>query len=230
MAHTAGLIAKGLLNDPLPHCHVVTTTTHKTLRGPRGGMILNHQKETNPANIKTRSGKTKYTSTVLDSSVFPGTQGGPLEHIIAAKAIAFKEALSDEFQSYAEQVVKNAKALGEAFNDKGYHLISGGTDNHLVLIDLRNKELTGKKAESTLVDAEITVNKNMVPFDEESPFVTSGIRVGVQAVTSRGMKEKDMEQIVEWIDYLLNDPDNDDKIKKVRNDVREYMKDFPLYK
>ena len=229
IAHPAGLIASKLLNDPLPHCHFVTTTTHKTLRGPRGGMIMMGQDFENPWGLKTPKGATRKMSAILDSGVFPGTQGGPLEHVIAAKAVSFFEALSEEYKTYCRKVIGNAQAMSEAFMKKGYKVISGGTDSHLMLIDLRSKELTGKKAEATLVQADITVNKNMVPFDDKSPFVTSGMRVGTAAVTTRGMKESDMTQIVEWIDFLISDADNETKIKEVKDAVNDFTKGFPLY-
>lgn len=229
IAHPAGLIAKKLLNDPLKYCHIVTSTTHKTLRGPRGGIIMVGKDFENPWGIKTPKGETRMISSLLDSAVFPGTQGGPLEHIIAAKAVAFGEALSDEFKIYCEQIIKNAQVMAKAFVEKGYKVISGGTDNHLMLLDLRSKNISGKKAEETLVKADITVNKNMVPFDDKSPFVTSGIRVGVPAVTTREMKEKDMVQIVEWMDELITDSDNEQKIMSVKQKVNEWMNKFPLY-
>ncbi|PIB36315.1 serine hydroxymethyltransferase [Reichenbachiella sp. 5M10] len=229
ISHPSGLIAKGLLEDPMPHCHIVTTTTHKTLRGPRGGMILMGEDFENPWGLKTPKGITRMMSSVLDSGVFPGTQGGPLEHIIAAKAIAFGEALTDDYMHYALQVKKNAEVMAESFVKRGYNLISGGTDNHLMLIDLGSKGITGKDAENGLVRAEITVNKNMVPFDERSPFVTSGIRVGTAAITSRHMKDGDMDRVVELIDTVLMNLDNDAKINEVKNDVNTWMKDFPLY-
>ncbi|MCH8904430.1 MAG: serine hydroxymethyltransferase, partial [Bacteroidetes bacterium] len=229
IAHPAGLIAAGLLNDPIPHCHFVTTTTHKTLRGPRGGLILMGEDFPNPMGIKTLKGEVRMMSALMDSSVFPGIQGGPLEHVIAAKAVAFREALTDDYKEYCKQVIANAQTMAKAFVDKDYNVISGGTDSHLLLIDLRNKELTGKKAENTLVLSNITVNKNMVPFDDKSPFVTSGNRIGVAAVTSRGMKEADMITIVDWIDSLLMDPENETLTEKVKNEVREFVKGFPLY-
>ncbi|MGA3015156.1 MAG: serine hydroxymethyltransferase, partial [Bacteroidales bacterium] len=214
IAHPAGLIARGLLNDPIPWCHVVTTTTHKTLRGPRGGMILMGKDFENQWGIKTPKGETKMFSALLDSAVFPGVQGGPLEHVIASKAVSFFEALSDEYMDYIIQVKKNAAVMSQAFVDKGYHVISGGTDNHLMLIDLRKKfpEITGKLVENTLVKADITVNKNMVPFDSRSPFQTSGLRVGTPAITTRGLKEKDMPVIVELIDNVISDIENEEKI------------------
>lgn len=229
ISHPAGLIAKGLLNDPLEHCHIVTTTTHKTLRGPRGGLIMMRNDFENPFGIKTPKGDIRLMSSLLDSGVFPGTQGGPLEHVIAAKAVAFGEALSDDFYDYAVQVKANAQAMAKAFVDKGYQIISGGTDNHLMLIDLRSKGLTGKLAENTLIKADITINKNMVPFDDKSPMVTSGMRVGTAAMTSRGMKESDMEQIVGYIDEVLMNHDNDAKIQTVREEINSWMKAFPLY-
>ena len=229
ISHPAGLIAKGILNDPLPHCHIVTTTTHKTLRGPRGGIIMMGKDFENPFGAKTPKGKVKMMSTLLNSSVFPGMQGGPLEHIIGAKAIAFKEALSDEFLNYQIQVKKNAAALAQAFVDKNYHLISGGTDNHMMLIDLRNKNITGKEAEQALGKAEITVNKNMVPFDDKSPFVTSGIRIGSAAITTRGLKESDMAAIVDLIDQVLMDFENEETLERVAGEVNELMEKRPLF-
>ncbi len=229
IAHPAGLIAKGLLNDPLPHCHFVTTTTHKTLRGPRGGMIMMGKDFDNPMGIKTPKGVIRKMSSLMDSAVFPGTQGGPLEHVIAAKAVAFGEALSDDFEGYCKQVISNAQAMSDAFVKRNYKVISGGTDNHLMLIDLRSKDITGKQAENSLVRADITVNKNMVPFDDKSPFVTSGMRVGVAAITTRGMKEDDMDIIVNWIDNLIEDPENESLIGSVKNEVNKYMARFPLY-
>ncbi len=229
ISHPAGLIAKGILNDPLPHCHIVTTTTHKTLRGPRGGIIMMGKDFENPFGAKTPKGKVKMMSTLLNSSVFPGMQGGPLEHIIGAKAIAFKEALSDEFLNYQIQVKKNAAALAQAFVDKDYHLISGGTDNHMMLIDLRNKNITGKEAEQALGKAEITVNKNMVPFDDKSPFITSGIRIGSAAITTRGMKESDMAAIVDLIDQVLMDFENEETLERVAGEVNELMEKRPLF-
>ena len=229
ISHPAGLIAKGILNDPIPHCHVVTTTTHKTLRGPRGGMILMGEDFENPFGIKTPKGTLRMMSSLLDSGVFPGNQGGPLEHIIAAKAIAFGEALTDEFMHYIFQVKKNAAAMAKAFVAKDYHLISGGTDNHMMLIDLRNKNITGKDAEQALVKAEITVNKNMVPFDDKSPFVTSGIRVGSAAVTTRGLIEADMAVIVDLIDEVINNYENETVLEQVASKVNLMMKDKPLF-
>jgi glycine hydroxymethyltransferase len=231
VAHPAGLIARGLLNDPMPWCHVVTTTTHKTLRGPRGGMILIGKDFENPWGIKTPKGETKMFSAMLDSAVFPGVQGGPLEHVIAAKAVSFFEALSDEYMDYIIQVKKNAAVMAQAFVDKGYHVISGGTDNHLMLIDLRKKfpEITGKLVENTLVKADITVNKNMVPFDSRSPFQTSGLRVGTPAITTRGLKEVHMPLIVDLIDDVISDIENEELIVKTRKKVNEMMKEFPLF-
>lgn len=229
IAHPAGLIAKGLLGDPLPHCHVVSSTTHKTLRGPRGGIIMMGKDFDNPFGEKLKNGNLKKMSTMLDSGVFPGNQGGPLEHIIAAKAVAFGEALTDEFLYYMVQVKKNAKAMAKAFMDKDYKVISGGTDNHMMLIDLRNKNITGKQAEEALGKAEITVNKNMVPFDDKSPFVTSGIRIGTPAVTTRGLKEEDMAKIVSLIDTVISNFDNDEKLEEVKKEVFDMMKDKPLF-
>ncbi|RSK38259.1 serine hydroxymethyltransferase [Mangrovimonas spongiae] len=229
ISHPAGLIAKGILNDPLPHCHIVTTTTHKTLRGPRGGMIMMGKDFENPFGLKLKSGKLKKMSTLLNSAVFPGNQGGPLEHIIAAKAIAFGEALTDDFMHYTLQVQKNAKAMAEAFVAKDYHIISDGTDNHMMLIDLRNKDISGKEAEEALVKADITVNKNMVPFDDKSPFVTSGIRVGTPAITTRGLKENDMAAIVDLIDEVILNHQDDDKLKAVASKVNAMMGDKPLF-
>jgi glycine hydroxymethyltransferase len=229
IAHPAGLIAKGLLNSPFEHCHFVTTTTHKTLRGPRGGMILLGKDFENPFGLKTAKGEIRMMSSLLDTAVFPGIQGGPLEHVIAAKAVSFFEILTDEYDVYARQILKNAQAMAKAFVDKGYQIISGGTDNHLLLIDLRNKNISGKKAEQTLVKADITVNKNMVPFDDKSAFVTSGIRVGVPAITTRGMKEEHMPQVVQWMDELLLDADNEALITKIRKEVNGFMGQFPLY-
>ncbi|WP_346316340.1 serine hydroxymethyltransferase [Chitinophaga sp. YIM B06452] len=229
IAHPAGLIAKGLLNSPFAHCHFVTTTTHKTLRGPRGGMILMGKDFENPFGLKTPKGEVRMMSNLLDMAVFPGIQGGPLEHVIAAKAVSFFEILTDDYDQYARQVIRNAQAMARAYVEKGYQIISGGTDNHLMLIDLRNKNISGKKAEQILVKADITVNKNMVPYDDKSPFITSGIRVGVPAITTRGLKEEHMPQIVEWMDKLILDSDNEDLIAKVRGEVNEFMKQFPLY-
>lgn len=231
IAHPAGLIARGLLNDPLEYCHIVTTTTHKTLRGPRGGMIMLREDFDNPFGLKTPKGMVRKMSSLLDSGVFPGTQGGPLEHVIAAKAIAFKEALSDDYMKYVLQVKNNATVMAKRFMDKGYHVISGGTDNHLMLIDLRSKgEVTGRDAENALIKADITINKNMVPFDTRSPFVTSGIRVGTAAITTRGMKEAEMEKVVDLINDVLTNIDNEGKIKEIKDGINSWMKDFPLYK
>jgi glycine hydroxymethyltransferase len=230
ISHPAGMIARGLLNDPLPHCHIVTTTTHKTLRGPRGGMIMMGKDFENPFGLKTPKGETRMMSSVLDMAVFPGTQGGPLEHIIAAKAIAFGEALSDEYLTYITQVKTNAQAMAKAFMNKGYGIISGGTDNHMMLIDLRNKNITGKLAEQALEKADITVNKNMVPFDDKSPFVTSGIRVGTAAITTRGYKESEMEEIVTLIDQVLNNPEDEENLLDVRSKVVALSALYPLYK
>jgi len=229
MAHPAGLIAKGLIGDPLPHCHIVTTTTHKTIRGPRGGMILMGKDFENPFGQKLKNGNLKKMSSLLNSGVFPGNQGGPLEHIIAAKAVAFEEALSDEFLHYMVQVKKNAKAMAEAFVKRGYDVISGGTDNHMMLIDLRNKGVTGKQAEETLVKAEITVNKNMVPFDDQSPFVTSGIRVGTPAITTRGLKEEDMDKVVGFLDAVISNIEDESLIEKTKQEIHEMMGDRPLF-
>lgn len=229
ISHPSGLIARGLLKDPLDHCHIVTTTTHKTLRGPRGGLIMVREDNENPFGITTAKGTVRKMSSILDSGVFPGTQGGPLEHIIAAKAVAFGEALSDEYMEYVLQVQKNAKVMAESFIGKGYDLISGGTDNHLMLLDLRSKGITGKDAEQALVSADITVNKNMVPFDDKSPFITSGIRVGTAAITTRGMKEADMERTVEFIDAVITNHENEAKLKEVKSAINEWMKNFPLY-
>ena len=230
ISHPAGLIARGLLNDPLPHCHIVSTTTHKTLRGPRGGIIMMGRDFENPFGQKTPKGEIKMMSAVLDMAVFPGTQGGPLEHIIAAKAVAFAEALSDDYMKYILQVKKNAAAMAKALTSRGYEIISGGTDNHLILIDLRNKNITGKAAENALVAADITVNKNMVPFDDKSPFVTSGIRVGTAAITTRGLKEKQMDLIVELIDAVIIDPANEPSLRRIRKKVHRLMEAFPLYR
>jgi glycine hydroxymethyltransferase len=229
IAHPAGLIAKNLLNDPFEHCHIVTSTTHKTLRGPRGGIIMLRHDFENPFGVKDPKGNIRPMSSVLDLAVFPGTQGGPLEHIIAAKAVSFGEILADDFTAYAKQIITNAQAMAKAFVARGYDLISGGTDNHLMLIDLRNKNLTGKKAQETLDKANITLNKNAVPFDDKSPFVTSGIRVGVPAVTTRGLTEQDMETVVTFIDKVLKSPDEEAVISGVKNEVKEFMRQFPLY-
>ena len=230
ISHPAGLIAKGILNDPMPHCHIVTTTTHKTLRGPRGGMIMMGEDFDNPWGHTTPKGIVKKMSAILDGAVFPGTQGGPLEHVIAAKAVAYEEALQPEYKAYCELVMKNAKALATAMVSRGYEIISGGTDNHCALIDLRSKNLTGKIAENSLVKADITVNKNMVPYDDKSPFVTSGIRVGSAAVTTRGLKEADMGKIADLIDTVLQNPESEENLLAVKGQVNTWMNDFPLYK
>ena len=229
MAHPAGLIAKGLLNSPFEHCHFVTSTTHKTLRGPRGGIILMKKDFDNPFGLKDVKGNIRPMSNLIDMAVFPGTQGGPLEHVIAAKAVAFGEILTGDFTIYAKQVISNAQAMAQAFLGRGYHIVSGGTDNHLLLIDLRNKNISGKKAENTLGKAEITVNKNMVPYDDKSAFITSGIRVGVPAITTRGMKESDMNTVVELIDRALMSAENEDVLHALRGEVNAFMKRFPLY-
>ena len=229
VSHPAGLIARGLLNDPMEQCHIVTTTTHKTLRGPRGGLIMIGKNFDNPWGLKTPKGEIRKISSILDSGVFPGTQGGPLEHVIAAKAIAFQEALSEEYLDYIVQVAKNAKAMAKAFVDKGYKIISGGTDNHLMLIDLRSKGLTGKLAEEALIQADITINKNMVPFDTQSPFVTSGMRIGTPAITTRGMMEKDVVKVVDLMDEVLKKPEDSKHLKAVKRKVNGFMKKFPLY-
>lgn len=229
IAHPAGLIAKGLLNDPIPHCHFVTTTTHKTLRGPRGGLILMGKDFENPFGLKTPKGEIRMMSSLIDLAVFPGNQGGPLMHIIAAKAIAFGEALTDEFLHYAIQVQKNAKALAKALIEKGYDIVSGGTENHLMLIDLRNKNISGKDAEKALVKADITANKNMVPFDDKSPFVTSGIRLGVAAITTRGLKESDMQTIADFIDEVINNYQKDELLEDIAERVNDFMDDRPLF-
>ncbi len=229
ISHPAGLIAKGILNDPLPHCHIVTTTTHKTLRGPRGGMIMMGQDFDNPFGLKLKNGNLRKMSSLLDSGVFPGNQGGPLEHIIAAKAIAFGEALTDEFMHYMLQVKKNAAAMAKVFVERDYHIISGGTDNHMMLIDLRNKNITGKDAEQALVKADITVNKNMVPFDDKSPFVTSGIRIGTPAITTRGLKEADMDAIVALVDEVIMNYEDEAKLEAIGDKVNAMMSDLPLF-
>lgn len=229
ISHPSGLIAKGLLNDPLDFCHIVTTTTHKTLRGPRGGLILMREDFDNPFGSKTPKGELRKMSSLLDSGVFPGTQGGPLEHIIAAKAVAFREALSDEYMHYILQVKKNATVMADAFVERGYQIISGGTDNHLMLIDLRNKDLSGKIAEETLGKVDITINKNMVPFDTRSPFVTSGMRLGTAAVTTRGLIEADMLKIVELIDTSLQNHENERQLQAIKKEVNDWMVQFPLY-
>jgi glycine hydroxymethyltransferase len=229
IAHPAGLIAKGLLNNPFQHCHIVTSTTHKTLRGPRGGIIMMGKDFENPFGIKDAKGNLRMMSQLLDMAVFPGTQGGPLEHVIAAKAVAFGEVLSDEFTGYAQQIIANAQRMANGFLKKEYHLVSGGTDNHLLLIDLRNKNISGKKAEQALGLANITVNKNMVPFDDKSPFITSGIRIGVPAITTRGMKESDMDFIVACIDKALLHAEDVAVLENIKKEVKEFMKQFPLY-
>ena len=229
MAHPAGLIAKGLLNSPFDHCHFVTSTTHKTLRGPRGGIIMMKKDFDNPFGLKDVKGNIRPMSNLLDMAVFPGTQGGPLEHVIAAKAVSFAEILSDEFTVYAKQIIANAQAMSKVFVDKGYHIVSGGTDNHLLLIDLRNKNISGKKAEIALGKAEITVNKNMVPYDDKSAFITSGIRVGVPAVTTRGMKEEHMSTVVGLIDKALVNAENEDVLAALKGEVHTFMQQFPLY-
>src|SRR5690554_3952925 len=230
IAHPAGLIAKGIMSDPVPHCHIVTSTTHKTLRGPRGGIILMGKDFDNPFGIKLKNGNLRKMSSLLDSAIFPGNQGGPLEHIIAAKAVAFGEALNDDFLHYMVQVKKNAAVMAQKFVEKGYNIISGGTDNHMMLIDLRNKNISGKEAEEALGKADITVNKNMVPFDDKSPFVTSGIRIGTAAVTTCGLLEADMEKIVNLIDDVLSNHDNDEKLEAIARQVNEMMTGLPLFK
>jgi glycine hydroxymethyltransferase len=230
IAHPAGLIAKGLLNDPLPHCHVITTTTHKTLRGPRGGMILMGNDFDNPFGITTPKGEIRSMSNLFDAAVFPGTQGGPLEHVIAAKAVAYGEALNDSFTQYSQQVMQNAQVMAQALTQLDYHIVSGGTSNHLMLIDLRNKNITGKKAEEVLGKADITVNKNMVPFDTRSPFVTSGIRIGTPAMTTRGLDAQATLQVVEWIDRIIQNPDNEAIIAEVKQAVNDTMSQYPLFK
>ena len=228
IAHPAGLIAKCLLNNPLPHCHIITSTTHKTLRGPRGGIIMMGQDFENPFGQKFK-GKPKMMSRVLDSAVFPGNQGGPLEHVIAAKAVAFGEDLSPEFKNYAEQVIKNAKALADELIKKDYQIVSGGTDNHVMLIDLRNKDITGKDAEEALVRADITCNKNMVPFDDKSPFITSGIRIGTPAITTRGLKENDMSTIADFIDHAIHNYQDPEKLNSIGRDIHQMMSKYPLF-
>ena len=229
ISHPAGLIARGLLADPMEHCHIVTTTTHKTLRGPRGGLIMMGKNFDNPWGLKTPKGELRKMSAILDSGVFPGTQGGPLEHVIAAKAVAFLEALSDEYMTYIVQVAKNAKAMADEFTRRGYKIISGGTDNHLMLIDLRSKNLTGKVAEETLIKVDITINKNMVPFDTQTPMVTSGMRIGTPAITTRGFKEKDVIKVVDLIDETLKKPGDEKHLKAIKGKVNTFMKRFPLY-
>ena len=229
ISHPSGLIASGILNNPAQYCHILTTTTHKTLRGPRGGMIMIGKDFENPWGLTTTKGKIRMMSSIMDSAVFPGSQGGPLEHVIAAKAIAFAEALQPEFKTYTQQVIKNAKVMAQCFVDKGYKVISGGTDNHCMLLDLRSKGITGKEAENTLVLADITVNKNMVPFDDKSPFITSGMRLGTPAITTRGIKENTIPQIVDLIDTVLMNIDNKNIIKDVRNKVNHLMSQYPLF-
>lgn len=229
IAHPAGLIAAKLLNDPLPHCHIITSTTHKTLRGPRGGIIMMGENFNNPWGRKTKKGNPIKMSAILNSGVFPGMQGGPLEHVIAAKAVAFGEALQPSFRSYGEQVIENAQAMANAFVEKGYKIISGGTDNHLMLIDLRSKGVTGKQAENALIKADITINKNMVPFDTESPFVTSGMRIGTAAITTRGFNTAHCIQTVEWIDEVINNINDESYPEKLKGKVNEFMQQFPLY-
>lgn len=229
IAHPAGLIATGLLNDPIHHCHIITSTTHKTLRGPRGGIIMMGKNIDNPWGLKLKSGKIRKMSGILNSGVFPGMQGGPLEHVIAAKAVAFGEALTPEFKLYQQQVVKNAQAMSSAFMERGYNIISGGTDNHLMLIDLSSKGVTGKVAEEALGVAEITVNKNMVPFDQQAPMVTSGIRIGTAAVTTRGLNEAGCVQIVDWIDQIIENPTNEAKLTSIRLEIHDFMSNYPLY-
>jgi glycine hydroxymethyltransferase len=231
ISHPSGLIAAGLLSNPLPHCHIVTTTTHKTLRGPRGGMIMMGQDFDNPWGLTTPKGEIKKMSAILDGAVFPGTQGGPLEHVIAAKAVAYGEALDPSFKAYGKQVIANAAALANAMVARGYKIISGGTDNHMMLIDLRPKSdtLTGKVAENALVRADITINKNAVPFETRSPFVTSGIRIGTPAITTRGMKEEHMDKVAELIDRVLVNPEDEANLSAVKAEVNAWMKDFPLY-
>ena len=230
IAHPAGLIAGGHLNDPLHHCHIVTSTTHKTLRGPRGGIIMLGKDFENPWGRTTKKGKPIMMSSIMNSGVFPGMQGGPLEHVIAAKAVAFQEALQPEFKAYGKQVIDNAKAMADAFVARGYKLISGGTDNHLMLIDLRSKgEITGRDAENALVKADITINKNMVPFDNRSPFVTSGIRIGTAAITTRGFGIEESLRVVDWVDNILSDINNETNIKKIKSEINDFMKSYPLY-
>ena len=229
IAHPAGLIAKGLLSDPVPHCDVITSTTHKTLRGPRGGIIMMGKDFDNPFGLKFKNGNLKKMSSVLDGAIFPGNQGGPLEHVIAAKAIAFGEALDSSFKDYAKQIQMNSKKLSSDLMDLGFNIVSGGTDNHLLLIDLRNKNITGKDAETSLGKANITVNKNMVPYDEQSPFVTSGIRIGTPAITTRGLKEEDMGFVAEYINEVINNYENDEKLNTISDNVKKQMKDRPLF-
>ena len=229
ISHPSGLIAKGLLNDPIPHCHVVTTTTHKTLRGPRGGLILMGEDFDNPKGVKFKSGKLKTMSSQVDMAVFPGNQGGPLEHVVGAKAIAFGEALEEDFLNYIVRVRNNAKAMAHEFSNRNYNIISGGTDNHMMLIDLRNKNITGKDAEEALVKADITANKNMVPFDDKSPFITSGIRFGTPALTTRGVEEHEIAKVVDFIDEVINNYQNESVLNKVKNEVNEFMSGRKLF-
>lgn len=230
ISHPSGLIARGILNDPLDHCHIVTTTTHKTLRGPRGGLILVRDDFENPFGIKNPKGELRTMTQLLDSGVFPGTQGGPLEHVIAAKAVAFGQCLTEDYFNYILQVQKNADVMAKAFMDRNYKIISGGTDNHLMLIDLRSKNITGKQAEAVLGHADITINKNMVPFDDKSPFVTSGMRIGTAAITTRGLVEKDMERIVDYIDTVITHHENEQKISTIKKEINDWMLSFPLFK
>lgn len=229
MAHPAGLIAKGLLSDPVSHCHIVTTTTHKTLRGPRGGVILMGRDFENPLQVKTAKGEIRLMSSLLDSAVFPGNQGGPLMHTIAAKAVAFNEILTNEFTTYAQQIQKNSRAMAEAFLDRGYTIVSGGTDNHLMLVDLSSKGITGKEAELILENAGITLNKNMIPYDKQSNAITSGIRLGTPAVTTRGLKQKEMYSIVNWIDEVLRNKDNAVKHRQIKEEVQQFMQQYPMF-
>ena len=229
ISHPSGLIAKGLLNDPIPHCHVVTTTTHKTLRGPRGGLILMGEDFDNPKGVKFKSGKLKTMSSQVDMAVFPGNQGGPLEHVVGAKAIAFGEALEEDFLNYIVRVRNNAKTMANEFSNRNYNIISGGTDNHIMLIDLRNKNITGKDAEEALVKADITANKNMVPFDDKSPFITSGIRFGTPALTTRGVEEHEIAKVVDFIDEVINNYQNESVLNKVKNEVNEFMSGRKLF-
>jgi glycine hydroxymethyltransferase len=229
ISHPSGLIAKGLLNDPLPHCHIVTSTTHKTLRGPRGGVIMLGKDFENPFDIRTQKGELKLMSQILDGAVFPGTQGGPLENVIAAKAVAFREALTDEYNDYVKNVIENSKELSENLKDAGYKIVSNGTDNHCFLVDLRNKNITGKQAENLLIEADITVNKNMLPFDERSPFITSGIRIGTPAITTRGLRKSDMSYVAEWIVQTLESNGDSRIINDVKFKVKNFMKDRPLF-
>ena len=229
IAHPAGLIATGELNDPVPHCHIITSTTHKTLRGPRGGIIMMGENFDNPWGNLTKKGSPIKMSAVINSAVFPGFQGGPLEHVIASKAVAFGEALTEQYRSYIKQVIRNAQTMAKGFVDRGYHIISGGTDNHLMLVDLRSKNITGKEAEAALGRADITINKNMVPFDDKSPFVTSGMRIGTPAITTRGLNENHCRQIVEWIDDIISNHEDETRIMQVKEAVNQFMKQFPLY-